>query len=267
MEGENQELNTQLLGEGQKQTQLPEEQVQQVEQNQSIQQEEVKEVPFTYAGVEVEIVIEDDMKSAFTEKGLDVDAVVKELYTSKDFSFTPETKSLLDSKFGKYAVDTYLNSLKVMNDQTMRSLDEQKESVIQAQKDAEAFGDNTAKAAGAADWAALETKMLETLSDAQIEQFNAAMASGNPMVQEYAIKAAAQLAGFSAASGQQQEEQGTTQVELSNRSADASEAPLSAADYRAAMLKARAENRNPLAYAKAMAGLDARRAEGKRQGI
>ena len=267
MEGENQESNTQLLGEGQEQTQLPEGQVEQgqVEQGQ-LQQEEVKEVPFTYSGVEVEIHIEDDMKAAFTEKGLDVDAVVKELYTSKDFSFTPETKAMLDSKFGKYAVDTYLNSLKVLNDQTLRSLNEQKESAIQAQRDAEAFGDNTAKAAGAEGWAALESKMLESLSDAQIEQFNAAMASGNPMVQEYAIKAAAQLVGFSAPSNQQ-ESQAEVMVELSSRSADASEAPLSAAEYRAAMLKARAENRNPQAYSKAVAGLDARRAEGKRQGI
>lgn len=69
---------------------------------------------FEYNGVPVKIENKPEMVAAFKEKGLDIDAVNKELF-SKD-GITADTKAKLDEAFGKMAVDMYLDGWKNNHD-------------------------------------------------------------------------------------------------------------------------------------------------------
>lgn len=74
---------------------------------------------YIYKGVEVNITNTPEMTESFKEKGLDIDAVNKELY-SKD-GITEETRGKLDEAFGKASVDMYLEGLATKNDAMIAS--------------------------------------------------------------------------------------------------------------------------------------------------
>lgn len=69
---------------------------------------------FEYNGVPVKIENKPEMVASFKEKGLDIDAVNKELFSKEGLS--AGTKAKLDEAFGKMAVDMYLEGWKNNHD-------------------------------------------------------------------------------------------------------------------------------------------------------
>lgn len=217
--------------------------------------------PIKYADFEVQVQVDDEVRSALTEKGLDADAIVKELYSSKDFSLTRETRDKLDAAFGAYFVDYYLKTTKLQNDSIINQHKQGVEAQAASVREAEEWGVQTV----GGNWDDFEAKVLPLMSEAQIEQFNAAMASGNKLVQEYALKATMQLIG---AEDQPAPEPEVPEIEVGGNSAPDTNGALSFKEYRDLMIKVRNETRgNPKAYREQMQALDARRAAGLARGI
>lgn len=224
---------------------------------------EASEVPLMYADLEVEVSVDDEVRSALTEKGLDADAIVKELYASKDFSLTRETKDKLDAAFGAYFVDYYLRTVKESNDRMVSDHKAGIEAQEASVREAEEWG--VQQVGG--DWEAFEQKVLPKMSEAQIEQFNAAMASGNKLVQEYALKAALAMTGEEAAASAVVEPE-VPEIELGGESASNDSGAITAQEYRSLMIQVRKDTTgNRAAYAAEMAKLDQRRAAGIARGI
>lgn len=69
---------------------------------------------YLYNGVAVEVENKPEMVELFAEKGIDIDKVNKELYSAE--GLTEGTKAVLDDKFGKVAVDMYLEGWSTKND-------------------------------------------------------------------------------------------------------------------------------------------------------
>lgn len=222
--------------------------------------EEPTSEPIKYGDYEVEVQVDDEIRSALTEKGLDADAIIKELYGSEDFSLTRETREKLDKAFGAYFVDYYLNSTKFHNDAVIKEHQQSLEAQAAAVREAEEWGVQTV----GGDWDAFESKVLPMMTDAQIEQFNAAMASGNQMVQEYALKAALALTNGEATVAEPE----VPEIEVAGESAPDTNGALSFKEYRDLMIKVKQETRgNPRAYQEQMRALDNRRAAGIARGI
>lgn len=77
------------------------------------------EPDYTYKGVSVEVTNTPEMEQAFKDKGIDIDAVNKEIYSES--GLTEETKTKLDEAFGKMSVDMYLDGLHKANEATVQS--------------------------------------------------------------------------------------------------------------------------------------------------
>lgn len=98
------------------------------------------EFEYMYKGVAVEITNTPEMETAFTEKGLDINAINKELY-SKD-GLSEESRTKLDEAFGKMSVDMYLQGLEKSNEATFAT------SAIESDKIAEKMQGICNKASG-----------------------------------------------------------------------------------------------------------------------
>lgn len=97
---------------------------------------------YQYKGVTVEVNNTPEMVESFKEKGLDIDAVNKELYS--EAGITADTRAKLDEAFGKMSVDMYLEGLASKNE-AMLATHNADSSAQEAKIDAvvkEATGDN-----------------------------------------------------------------------------------------------------------------------------
>lgn len=149
--------------------------------------DEVTEQPsYKYGDLTVDVVVPDDLREQLTKAELDADALVSELYGGDSFGLSDETKNKLYGIYGKTVVDSYLASVKAGNDELVKG---NKEAI-----EAKQAADNAAWEAalevvgGEEGWAGLEEFALANLTDEQLEEFNAVMASGSKYAQRLALK-------------------------------------------------------------------------------
>lgn len=132
-------------------------------------------VELFFGGESVSVEVPDDIQAAFTEKGLDAQAVVAELFAKDgDFSLSEETRSKLDEAFGKPLVDAYLNLYKGQNNMAL------KQFKADAEAEQATITANTASfnelVGGDEGWDKLAAWAGDNLSDAELESFNVVMA-------------------------------------------------------------------------------------------
>lgn len=140
--------------------------------------EEVDDEPFKYTfdGQEVEVVVPDDIKSAFDEKGIDADEIMKDLFSGDDFSLSEDNRAKLEEAFGKHLVDGYLNLYQEQNRAKLKAIEENasaeeaKQQAMQNEFDTLVGGDEG--------WEELVGFAEEHLDPAQLEAMNTVMSLG-----------------------------------------------------------------------------------------
>jgi len=225
------------------------------------QGQEGAEPTFFYGESEVTLDIPEDLAAELSAKGLNVNELAAELYGKENnFTLKPETREKLDAAFGKFAVDAYLNSLKLTNDSFLR---EQKDAVAGKERaDAERFSSIAELVGGEEGWEALAGWGNDNLSQEEIDDLNAVMSSGNEALQKYAVKMLANKRR--AAEGDPE----AVLIQGDNTSPASEGAALSATAYRDAEQEARREYRgNQAGYKAAVAKLDSRRRAGIAKGL
>lgn len=140
---------------------------------------------FKFNGAEATVEVPAELRAELASKGVDVNAVVKELYTSEDFTLTEATKVTLVTAFGKEIVESYLSALKAQNESTFAAAGNQQAAIEQAEQ--AAWAETVEQIGGEENWPALETFALATLDDAALAEFNKVMESGNRYAQKLAI--------------------------------------------------------------------------------
>lgn len=140
---------------------------------------------FKFNGADVTVEVPADLREELAGKGVDVNAVVKELYTSEDFNLTPETKDKLYAVYGKAMVESYLQGLRLQNEVTMKSHTDGIAAATAA--DELAWTETAAQVGGEEAWNALELWAQGTFTDEEFKDFNAAMTSGSRYTQKLAV--------------------------------------------------------------------------------
>lgn len=222
---------------------------------------ETTEAPtFFFGETQVELDIPQDVTDSLAEKGIDAAAVAAELY-AKDgkFELSAETKQKLYDAFGKFSVDSYLNGLKAQNEGWVNSQAKQQEET--ERQTAERFTHVSKECGGEEGWGRLEAFALETLSDDEMEAFNAVMASGNQYLQQYAVR---ELEGRRKAV---QGDDAVTMIEPTAISGDSNNSPLTAAAYIKAISELSRFGHDRAGRMEAERQLDARRRAGMAKGL
>lgn len=148
------------------------------------------EEPELYWGdTPVDVEVPDDLRSELSEKGIDVDKAVAELYAKDgDFNLSDETRAAAEAAYGKSAVSAFLNSLKSQNEaQSFKNEVTAKEAKA-AEEQAKAWSDELV--GGEESWDAMAEWVSadESISDDEIASFNEAVQSSNKYIQELAIR-------------------------------------------------------------------------------
>jgi hypothetical protein len=150
--------------------------------------EEPKELDttgFKFNGVDVTVDVPADLREELSSKGIDVSAVVTELYTSEDFNLSAETKEKLYEVYGKAAVESYLSSLKMQNELTLRTYNES--VAAQTAANEKAWNETLEQVGGEAEWQAMELWAQGTLTDEEFHDLNKVMESGSRYAQKLAV--------------------------------------------------------------------------------
>lgn len=139
-----------------------------------------------YGDFEVSVEIPADLANLAGEKGLDIQALSKELYSSPDFTLSQETLEGLYSTFGKWQVDAYLSGVKAKNDALVGSYRGEMEArAAEVEKAWEA----TMEIMGGKDrWDDMAAFASDTLSESEVEEFNHVMENGSLRMQQLMIK-------------------------------------------------------------------------------
>lgn len=136
-----------------------------------------------YGDAEISLNIPEEAVKMATDKGFDASELAQELFTSKDFQFSEETYTKLVDAYGKMFVDMSIQNLKLNNDAMLREA-----SDARTKGEAEAFEAISGAVGGEEGWGKLEA-FAATLPQEDTDAFNAAMESGNPMFQKFAVEA------------------------------------------------------------------------------
>ena len=146
---------------------------------------ELDTVGFKFNGVEVTVDVPADLREELSSKGINVNAVVTELYTSEDFNLSAETKEKLYEVYGKAAVESYLGSLKMQNELTLKN---HSESVAaQTAANEAAWNETLEQVGGEAEWNAMELWAQGNLSDEEFIELNKIMDTGSRYAQKLAV--------------------------------------------------------------------------------
>lgn len=188
--------------------------------------------------------------------GLDADAVVKELFAkgNEDLKLSDETYDKLVKAFGKFSIDTYLGSLKQQVDFDVKADLAAQEAHEKATE--ELWNATLERVGGEEGWKSLEQFALENLSDAELNDFNDVMNTGNAFTQKLAIDHLM---------GQMKEHKGDGKPDLVSADTvpqnESQGGALSRAEYIKEVARVSKEFQyDKDGYRKAMADLDARRA-------
>lgn len=147
--------------------------------------EDIKFDGVKYGDLDVTVNIPADLANMAAEKGIDAQAISKELYESEDFTLSQESLDGLYDAFGKWQVDTYLSGLKAKNDAMVSSYQQDQESRTKAEESA---WESTLEIMGGEDkWNDLSVYASENLSEEEMEEFNAIMENGTLKMQQLMI--------------------------------------------------------------------------------
>lgn len=206
---------------------------------------------FKFQGQEVTVTVPDDLREELTAKGVDVNKVVTELYTSEDFTVSDETKQALYGVYGKAIVDSYLDALKTQNEATLKGAAD----TVAQQEAAEAavWTETLEQIGGEPVWSAMEAFAQKTFSDEEFLEFNRVMSQGTRYAQKLAISDV--LNRYKAAEG----DAAPTLVKGDAVPPAAGTEALSYAEYQA-LFKSGEYSKNPKLY-------DAMRRRGQARGI
>lgn len=147
--------------------------------------EEIKFSDVKYGDIPVEVTIPVEVANFAGEKGIDVAAVSKELYSSEDFTLSEDTLSGLYEAFGQWQVDAYLSGIKAKNDAMSGAHTTQ--VATQTANEAAAWEETMVIMGGEDKWADLSA-YASTLDPAEVAEFNAVMADGSIHMQQLMIK-------------------------------------------------------------------------------
>ena len=146
--------------------------------------EDIKLSGLKFDGQDVTVEIPVDLANAAAEKGVDVEAVAKELYSENGLS--EETRTALNEAFGKWQVDAYLKGLDALNRDNMTRFKADAENSQKAQEEA---WNSTLDIMGGEDrWADLDAYAVQNLSEEDLEEFNAVMKDGTLKMQKLMIR-------------------------------------------------------------------------------
>lgn len=218
---------------------------------------------FFVGDTEVEVTVPDDIRSELTDKGLDVDQIVKDMY-SKGGNGRPseDTMGKLYELYGKFSVDSYFNALEVQNRNTLETQSREEEDLAKAE---EARFDECVEMLGGQEvWDSLESFALDTLSDEELNDFNEVMQSGLPFAQNLAMMDL--KAKMGQAKGDSPE--GLMTPDSASQESEGVSSPLSKSDYlREVGVLSEKYRYDPKGFNKASKELDARRRLGMQQGL
>lgn len=139
-----------------------------------------------YGDMNVDVVIPVEVANLAGEKGVDIQAVSKELYESEDFTLSEATMTGLYDAFGKFQVDTYLASIKAGNDSMVSDYHKGVETKT---AEAEKAWEATMEVMGGEDrWTDLESYALANMDDDELSEFNEVMENGTTRMQQLMIK-------------------------------------------------------------------------------
>ena len=147
--------------------------------------EEIKFSDVKYGDVPVEVTIPVEVANFAGEKGIDVAAVSKELYSSEDFTLSEDTLSGLYEAFGQWQVDAYLSGIKAKNDAMSGAHTTQ--VATQTANEAAAWEETMTVMGGEDRWNDLSA-YASTLDSAEVDEFNSVMANGSIHMQQLMIK-------------------------------------------------------------------------------
>lgn len=133
-----------------------------------------EEAKFFFDGVEVDVEVPEDITAAFAEKGIDSNAVLKELFADGGkFELTPETKAKLDEAFGKAMVDGYLNLYRQQNGMALKQFQADAEAATKMQ--AEITSSFNELVGGDDGWDSLSQWAEANMDEKSLASFNAVM--------------------------------------------------------------------------------------------
>lgn len=215
-----------------------------------VEETEVEPTAITVEGVEfgdttVNVTVPAELTQMATDKGFDAKELATELFSSKDFKFSDETYGKLCDAYGKIFVDTMISNTQLKAEKVTSDFTN---SIKEAE--AKAFEAVSSIVGGEEGWSKMEA-FAGTQSEDAIQDFNAAMQSGNPVFQRLAVQNMKMLMDASA----------PHDLELIDGKGVVTQAPtaLSAQEYRDAMSSGE--------YYKDPAKYDALRRAGMQQGI
>lgn len=140
-----------------------------------------------YGDMEVNVEIPVEVANLAGEKGLDVQAMSKELYESEDFTLSQESlDALKEAGIAQWQVEAYLSGIKAKNDAIINGYKQEVETkTANEQKAWEA----TLEVMGGEDrWNDMAAYATETLEDDELDEFNEVMEKGTLRMQQLMIK-------------------------------------------------------------------------------
>lgn len=133
-----------------------------------------EDAKFFFDGVEVDVEVPEDITAAFAEKGIDGNAVIKELFADGGkFELTPETKTKLDEAFGKAMVDGYLNLYRQQNGMALKQF--QADAEAETKMQAEITSSFNELVGGDEGWDSLSQWSEANMDEKSLASFNAVM--------------------------------------------------------------------------------------------
>lgn len=143
--------------------------------------------PEYYFGDEpVDVTVDDDIRAELDAKGIDVDAIVAEMY-GKEGNGRPSEESMgkLYEAFGKFSVDAYFNALDIQNNAAVEASKAEIEAAEAAQE--QRWSDVCEMIGGEEAWDELSAFADESLTDEELQSFNEIMESGMEFAQNLAL--------------------------------------------------------------------------------
>ncbi|APU00181.1 head scaffolding protein [Vibrio phage Vp670] len=135
-----------------------------------------EEPEYFFNGEAVSVEVPEEVSNALKEAEIDEKALLSQLFKKDgDFSLDKETRTKLESKFGKTLVDGYLNMYKGMNEQSIKAAAADKEQKeVTSKQQAEEF---MTTVGGEEGLVAMEDFILKNFDDKQIAAYNTVMES------------------------------------------------------------------------------------------
>lgn len=139
---------------------------------------ELADGEFYFGDEQVSVTVPDEIKEALTEAGIDEKVLLGELFAKGGkFELTEDTRTKLEAKFGKIAVNGYLNMYKQMNESSVKERAAAAESIKATEAE---YGKEYSELVGGSEGlAAMEAFVLETFDEKQLASYNAIMEMDN----------------------------------------------------------------------------------------